>query len=115
MNIQEMVQDKTAVLIVRGRMVNGIDVAPFKNRVRDLVARGMVEIVVDLSEVNWFGAAMVGALVGGLTMAQAHGGSLRLVGANKRIVQMLVATRLNEAFQIVELKQDVQAQLQLVG
>lgn len=99
MILKEKIVGTVAVITVRGCIISDPDVIPFKTKIQDLAKCSISQIVVDLSHVKWFGAAMLGALVNGLSTTQQAGGDLRLAGITERIYQILMVTQLAGIFQ----------------
>ncbi|MFH0945891.1 MAG: STAS domain-containing protein, partial [Planctomycetota bacterium] len=78
MQIEEKVQNDVVVLKVSKDLTTGQDVAPFHERIKSLSQGGANKVVVDFSSVRWFGSAMLGGLIAGLTTLRSAGGDLRL-------------------------------------
>ena len=69
---------------------------PLARTLADLVARGEVRLVVDLTEVPLLDSAGLGTLVQGMKQARAAGGDLRLCGVQPEIRSVLVLTGLTK-------------------
>ncbi|TDD13614.1 anti-sigma factor antagonist [Nonomuraea diastatica] len=85
------------------RVVGEIDVftAPrMREQVLDLVAKGVVHVVVDLSGVEFLDSTGLGVLVGALKRLRTHEGSLALVMSTDRIVRIFTITGLTAVFPI---------------
>jgi anti-sigma B factor antagonist len=99
MTIQQNIIGTAATLTLSNRMITGQDVAPFQYHIQNLIAQNIKHVTVDLSNVPYFGAAMLGVLVHGLTTLRAAGGTLKLIGVNTRIAQIFQVAKLNTIFQ----------------
>lgn len=116
MRIQESIeQDESgravAVLQVSGALMDGPNVRPFKDRVERLYLDGIRDIVVDLGEVRWFGASMMGVLTGALGRTQRRGGDVRLAGLSRKIDSLLMVTRLSGLFRTYDTVEEAVASL----
>ncbi len=99
MNLREEIKDDIAIITLTGELIDGPDVLPFHDHIKQLVASGTNRVIVDFSAVRWFGSAMLGVLTASLATVKAAGGDLRLVGITRRIESILMVTSLASAFQ----------------
>jgi len=98
MKIQDRVEDDVAVVTVSGDLTTRPNVAPFHKHIQRLVKNGIGQVVVDCSKAKWFGAAMLGELVAGLTILRRTSGEMYLAGLPKKVKAVLSVTRLEETF-----------------
>ncbi|MGZ6266911.1 MAG: STAS domain-containing protein, partial [Candidatus Limnocylindrales bacterium] len=66
----------------------------------DLVSSGHYNLVVDMEGVEFLDSTGLGVLVGGLKRVRAHGGALRLVCTQERILKVFRITGLTKVFPI---------------
>ncbi len=92
---------------VNGRIVvdvtGEIDVytAPkLRDRITELVADGVYDIVIDMEGVEFLDSTGLGVLVGGLKKVRAHEGSLSLVCTQDRLLKIFQITGLSKVFAI---------------
>jgi anti-sigma B factor antagonist len=86
-----------AVLRVNGEV--DVYTAPtLRKRVLDLVAKGTVHIIVDMTGVAFLDSTGLGVLVGGLKGVRAQDGSLTLVVSAERILRIFRITGLDHVF-----------------
>ena len=71
-------------------------------KINGLIEDGLTSVVVDFSEVNWFGSAMLGVLIASLTTLCNAGGDLRLTGITRKIDSILMVTQLARIFQTLD-------------
>lgn len=103
MTIQETIKRDgvgraVAVLRVSGLLMDGPSVKPFAGYVEKLYLDGIREIIVDLGEVRWFGASMMGVLTGVLGRTKERGGDVRLARVSKKIDSVLIVACLSGQF-----------------
>jgi len=83
--------------------VGEIDVytAPkLREQLTELVDAGRRDIIVDMKKVEFLDSTGLGVLVGGLKRVSQHGGSLRLVCTQERILKIFRITGLTMVFAI---------------
>ncbi|MDA0746888.1 MAG: STAS domain-containing protein [bacterium] len=102
MRIKEEIRKDTAVLVLKGMLMHGPEVAPFHEHIRGLVDRGITQVVVDLSNVKWLGSAMLGVMVASQRTLWDAGGSMCLSGIRKRVASVFIATQLDSLFEVCE-------------
>ena len=71
-----------------------------RDTITDLVGKGLYDIVVDLSAVEFLDSTGLGVLVGGLKKVRAHDGSLSLVCSQDRLLKIFRITGLAKVFVI---------------
>ena len=80
-----------------------IDSAPsLRYTVRELLEQGNRDLVIDVSPVDFIDSTGLGVLVGALKDAQHAGGTLELICTQRRMLNLLHLTGLDEAFTIHE-------------
>ena len=102
MRIDEQIRKDVAVLSVSKVLTTEPDVAPFHDRVESLVRDDIRKVVVDFSQVRWFGSAMLGALIASLATLRNAGGDLRLAGLTERMDGILAVTHLAGIFRTLD-------------
>ena len=87
------------VVAVKGEV--DLATAPtLKNRLLDLVADGVTEIVVDLSNTEFLDSTGLGAVVAAYKRVRAHEGHLRLVATSARVKRVFEITNLDRVVPI---------------
>ena len=102
MRIDESIQGSVGVLTIHGALMSGPEVSSFHDHVRRLILDGIPNVVVDFSNVKWFGSAMLGVLTASLSTTRNANGDLRLTGVTKKIESILMVTQLASIFKIIE-------------
>ena len=83
--------------------MSGPTVVPFHNYVEKVMADGVVNVVVDLSKVKWFGSTMLGVLaISTERLRSAPGGDLRIAGLVNRMGSLMMVGRLSSHFRALE-------------
>ena len=71
-----------------------------RDKITELVADGVYDIVIDMEEVEFLDSTGLGVLVGGLKKVRAHDGSLQLVCNQDRLLKIFRITGLAKVFTI---------------
>jgi anti-sigma B factor antagonist len=71
-----------------------------RDKITELVADGVYDIVIDMEEVEFLDSTGLGVLVGGLKKVRAHDGSLQLVCTQDRLLKIFRITGLAKVFVI---------------
>jgi anti-sigma B factor antagonist len=90
------------VLDAAGRITLGEGASAFRDRIRELVAEGKKKVLLNLSEVSYIDSSGIGEMVSGFTTVTNNGGSLKLVGLNKRVKDLLQITKLYTVFEVFD-------------
>ena len=98
MEIQEETHDDVLVMRLTGPMASGPQVAPLQTRIKALSEGGATKVVLDLTDVQWFGSAMLGVMSSSLVILQKAGGGMRLASLTPKVTGILKVTRLLPVF-----------------
>lgn len=90
--------DRTVVEV--GGEIDVYTAPQLRERVVELVADGKVDLVLDLSGVEFLDSTGLGVLVGALNRVRAQDGSLALVLTQERILKIFEITGLRKVFPI---------------
>jgi anti-sigma B factor antagonist len=102
MKVKQEESGEVVILRLGGKLMGGPDADSFQSTVKDLVGQGKTKILVDLSEISWVNSTGLGILISGYTTLKNAGGTLKLVGVNKRINQIFMVTKLHTIFEAFE-------------
>ncbi|MCY7394709.1 MAG: anti-sigma factor antagonist [Nocardioides sp.] len=93
--------DGKTVIAVGGEI--DVYTAPkLRDKLTELVANGVYDIVIDMEAVEFLDSTGLGVLVGGLKKVRAHDGSLQLVLTQDRLLKIFRITGLAKVFVIHE-------------
>ena len=100
LEIQRHEREGIAVLEMKGRITVGKEAIALREKVAELTAANVCNIVFNLAGVDYIDSTGLGALVMCATTLQKAGGSVKLVNLNRRNIELLVMTRLATCFEI---------------
>lgn len=90
------------VIDASGRITLGEGASNFRDSIRDLVTKGNKKMLLNLGDVSYIDSSGIGELVSGFTTVTNSGGSLKLVGLNKRVKDLLQITKLYTVFEVFD-------------
>jgi anti-sigma B factor antagonist len=90
------------VLDLAGRITLGEGSSTLRDSLKELVAKGEKKILLNLGEVTYIDSSGIGELVSGFTTVTNQQGSLKLLGLNKRVKDLLQVTKLYTVFEAFE-------------
>ena len=99
MKISTQVKDDYAVIEISGSIMGGGDAQKFRDEVYELVEKGIVNVVCDLSQVDRMNSSGLGILISNYTTLKGKGGNLKLANVNKLMKGILVMTKLDSIFE----------------
>jgi len=105
LEISEREREGVTILALKGRLTTG-EATPVREKVNALAAEGRINIILDLSGVDYIDSTGLGGLVICFTTLQKKGGALKLLHLNKRNVELLALTRLHTVFEVFNEEQD---------
>lgn len=89
-----------AVVDVTGRLVFGEECGIVREKIRELLASGQKNILLNLSEVTYADSAGLGELVASHVTVAKAGGTLKILNSQKKLDGLLELTRLHTIFEV---------------
>jgi anti-sigma B factor antagonist len=86
------------IIDLNGRITLGEDLPQLRQLIRDLLAQGHKNILLNLAEVSYIDSAGLGELVSANVAAANRGGQLKLLHLTKRVRDLLQITKLLTVF-----------------
>ncbi len=99
MLIEERAAGDVTILDLKGKMTLGEGDEILKDKVNSLAMQGKRRIVLNLEAVPYIDSAGLGEIVRTYTTVSRQGGSLKLLGLTKRIIDLLSITKLLTVFE----------------
>ena len=94
--------DKVAVCKIEGKLAGLDGKGKIQEKVKDLIDNKIVNIVLDLTKVNWIDSTGLGELIASLSSTKNKDGNLILVNLQGPVQSLLKMTNLNDIFDIYE-------------
>jgi anti-sigma B factor antagonist len=92
--------DGVTILDLSGRITLGEGSVQLRDAVRDLLAKGQKQILLNLGDVNYIDSSGIGELVSAYTTARNQGGELKLLNLTKKVHDLLQITKLYTVFDV---------------
>ena len=106
LDILEREREGIVILDLSGRLIVGEPVAGLREKIRELVDAGKVNVILNLEKVDYIDSTGLGGLVISFTTVKKSGGALRILNLSKRNVELLVLTKLTTVFELFVDEQD---------
>ncbi|MGH9325147.1 MAG: STAS domain-containing protein [Terriglobia bacterium] len=94
--------DAVTIIDLSGRITLGEDLAELRQMIRNLLAQGQKQILLDLGDVTYIDSSGIGELVSGFTAVSNQGGQLKLLNLTKRVHDLLQITKLLTVFEVYD-------------
>ena len=92
--------DGVTILDCSGRITLGEGSVQLRDAVRDLLAKGSKQILLNLGEVTYIDSSGIGELVSAYTTVKNQGGDLKLLNLTKKVHDLLQITKLYTVFDV---------------
>jgi len=106
LDIHQREREGITVLDLRGRITVGPEASALRERVSQLVAANVRNLVLNLAEVDYIDSTGLGALVIVATTLRKNGGNVKLLKLNRRNIELMVMTKLATVFEFFADEQD---------
>ena len=100
LDIQQREREGVTILDLKGRITVGPEATAMREKVAELTAAGVKNLVMNLAHVDYIDSTGLGALVMVSTSLRKAGGSVKLLSLNRRNIELLVMTKLATVFEI---------------
>lgn len=100
MNIKIRHVEGVTVMDLSGKITLGEGSVALREAVREALAAGSKNILLNVADVNYVDSAGLGELVGAYTSVKNAGGNLKLLNISKKIKDLLVITKLVTVFEV---------------
>jgi anti-sigma B factor antagonist len=102
MHIDERILNDTAILSLRGELLNEEDNGALRQKVTSLIVDGITKIVIDLGRVNRINSQGLSALIAAVNTVRESGGDIRFAQIDRHIHSIFVETKLVQVFRTYE-------------
>jgi anti-sigma B factor antagonist len=106
LDIQEREREGIIILELKGRLIVGEPVSSLREKVREMIDDGKLNIILDLENVDYIDSTGLGGLVISFTSVKKGGGALKILKLSKRNIELLILTKLTTVFEIFMDEQD---------
>ena len=100
MDIIQRLVSNVLLIEIKTELASAVSVEHFSNILREHIYKGQKNVVINLSDINYFNSSHIGMLVSGYTTVKNGGGDMRLASLSDRVRKALEINRLNLVFDI---------------
>ena len=104
--IRQRDREGIAILDLDGRITVGEEATALRDRLRDMTAAGLRQVLLNLQNVDYIDSTGLGAMVVCFTSLRKAGGALKLLNLNRRTIELLLLTKLSTVFELFNDEQD---------
>lgn len=94
--------DGVTVLDLSGRITLGEGSVQLRDAIRDLISKGVKNILLNLGDVNYIDSSGLGELVSAFTTAKNQNADVKLLNLTKKVKDVLQVTKLYTVFDIYD-------------
>jgi anti-sigma B factor antagonist len=106
LEIHEREREGIVILDLKGRLIVGEPVSSLREKVREMIDDGKLNIILDLENVDYIDSTGLGGLVISFTSVKKSGGALKILKLSKRNIELLILTKLTTVFELFMDEQD---------
>jgi anti-sigma B factor antagonist len=94
------------ILEPKGKIMGGPESTALHDLLHELIEQKKLQVVIDLSRVDWMNSTGLGLLISGLTTLRKSGGELKLANVTDKIQSLLTITKLVTVFKTFDSVED---------
>jgi len=94
--------DGVTILDLSGRITLGEGSVQLRDAIRDLISKGVKNILLSLGDVNYIDSSGLGELVSAFTTAKNQNADVKLLNLTKKVKDVLQVTKLYTVFDIYD-------------
>ena len=108
MNFNHKIKDNTLIIQLSGDLIGEDNGSRVLEVVTDSIQQNVLTAIVDISGLRYINSSGIGVLITMLTKFRNKGGDLYLLKPSESVQKLLVITKLNSIFQIIQSVEEVQ-------
>jgi len=102
MNFAQEIQNKTLILRVSGDLIGEDNGTQLVGAVNDAMSHLVNTCIIDISGLRYINSSGIGVLITILTKFRNKGGEVYLMNPSESVKKLLVITKLNSIFQVIQ-------------
>ena len=107
MNFAQEIKSNTLILRVSGDLIGEDNGITLVEAVSEAVNHKVLTCIIDISELRYINSSGIGVLITILTKFRNKGGDVYLMSPSENVKKLLVITKLNAIFQIIQSEAEV--------
>lgn len=109
MNFAQEIKANTLILRISGDLIGEDSGTQLVEAVNEAVSHKVLTCIIDISGLRYINSSGIGVLITILTKFRNKGGDVYLMSPSENVKKLLVITKLNAIFQIVQSEEEVLA------
>ncbi|MFZ6002176.1 MAG: STAS domain-containing protein [Bacteroidota bacterium] len=106
MNFSQEIKGKTLILRIAGDLIGEDNGTQLVEAVNEAVSHQLLTCIIDISELRYINSSGIGVLITILTKFRNKGGEVFLMKPSENVKKLLVITKLNAIFNVVQSEQE---------
>jgi anti-sigma B factor antagonist len=98
MRVHDELRGEIVILTLKGDMMGEPDTAAFRDKIKEMLDKGMKKFIIDLSGVKWMNSLGLGALISAFTSVKHHEGEMVVTNVTKKVESLFMITQLIKVF-----------------
>jgi len=107
MNFSKEIKSNTLILRLSGDLIGEDDGARLISTVSEVLNQKIITCIIDISELRYINSSGIGVLITILTKFRNKSGEVYLMKPSESVKKLLIITKLNAIFQIVQSEEEV--------
>lgn len=107
MNFAQEIKSNTLVLRIAGDLIGEDSGTRLVEAVSEAVSHKVMTCIIDISGLRYINSSGIGVLITILTKFRNKGGEVYLMKPSKSVKRLLVITKLNAIFQVVQTEEEI--------
>jgi len=107
MNFRQEIKGNTLILRIAGDLIGEDNGTQLVGAVNDAVGHQLLTCIIDISELRYINSSGIGVLITILTKFRNKGGEVYLMNPSESVKKLLVITKLNAIFQIIQTEDEL--------
>src|SRR4051812_48546064 len=109
MNFAQEIKSNTLILRISGDLIGEDNSVRLIDAVSDALSHKVAACIIDISDLRYINSSGIGVLITVLTKFRNKGGEVYLMKPSDNVKKLLVITKLNAIFQIVQTEEEALA------
>ncbi|MBS0424499.1 MAG: STAS domain-containing protein [Proteobacteria bacterium] len=106
MNFAQEIKNKKLILRISGDLIGEDNGAQLISAVNDAMSHEVLVCIIDIAGLRYINSAGIGVLITILTKFRNKGGEVYLMNPSESVKKLLIITKLNSIFQIIQSEED---------
>lgn len=107
MTFEQRIKENTLVISISGDLIGEDNGTRLLEVVNDAIQKQVLICIIDISKLRYINSSGIGVLITILTKFRNKGGEVYLMKPSENVQKLLVITKLNAIFQIVQSEEEV--------